>query len=84
MRRKSAKSLSAAVSVGETLELGKVAVRFWFPGRAVVKIHSYGICGHGSRQNVVRNWANTVSKPRKRNPHIEMKPLETINNPNYI
>lgn len=53
MRRKSAKSLSAARSVGETLELGEVAVSFWLPGRAVVIIQSYGICGHGSCRNFV-------------------------------
>jgi aspartate aminotransferase-like enzyme len=84
MRRKSAKSLSAVLSAEETLGLSKVAVSFWVPGREVVMIHSYGMYGHGVSRNVVRTRAHTVSKPRKRIPHIEMKPLETITNPNYI
>ena len=39
-RHKSAKSLSAALNVGETLELSKVAVSFWLPGLAVSMIQS--------------------------------------------
>jgi hypothetical protein len=84
MRRKSAKSLTAALSVGETLEFSKVAVSFWLPGRVVVMIQSYGICGHGVRRNVIRTRAQTLSKQRKRIPHIEIKTIETVINPNYI
>jgi hypothetical protein len=84
MRRKSARYLSAALSIGEPLEFGKVVVRFWLPGRALVMSQSCGICGHGVRRNVTRTRAHTVSKPGKRIPHIEMKALETIINRNYI